>query len=306
MVGTGGGRAGGSRMAMSPPGPYASPSRAAAAAGATVAAAPYRMTRAVLFDLDDTLVGFRPGDPAALFRAGAERVYAYLSAHELPMPAFEPFCRRQRWLQTRASWATWLTGGEPDARRTLRKMCREFGLQRDESCLAKLGWLWYEPLVELTQVAADVLPTLRLLRANDLRLGLVANTPHLGAVVDQHLSDLGLLDLLPARAYSSEIGASKPHPHLFLHAMEQLGVSASETVLVGDDLKTDIVGAHAMGMTTVLLSTDPPRAARHYANHVIEHLGELAEVLQLRSTPATTPQSPIPPLQIDRPALAAG
>jgi HAD superfamily hydrolase (TIGR01549 family) len=269
------------------------------------------MTRAILFDLDDTLVGYRPGDAAKLFRAGAERVYAYLSAHELPMPAFEPFCRRQRWLQTRATWMTRLTGGEPDARRLLRKMCRDFGLQRDESCLAKLGWLWYEPLTELADVADDVRPTLALLREHDFQLGLVANTPHLGAVIDQHLSDLGLLEFFPARAYSTEIGARKPHPHLFMSALEQLGMSADEALFVGDDLKEDIAGAHRLGMRTALLSTNPPRAAAHYANHVIARIGELRELLHLPTAaaapnaPSTAPAPAIPPLEVERAAVAA-
>jgi HAD superfamily hydrolase (TIGR01662 family) len=264
------------------------------------------MIRAVLFDLDDTLLsyGAGDGDAAALFRAGAERVYAYLTAHELPMPAFEPFLRRQWWMRRRQEWVTWLTGGEPDARGPLRRMCREFGLQRDESCLAKLGWLWFEPLAETADVAADALPTLRLLRDHGLRLGLVANTAQLGAVIDQHLSDLGLLEFLPARAYSSEVGARKPHPHPFLNALEQLGVDASEAMFVGDDLKSDIVAAHRMGMTTVLLSDNPPRGTRYYANHVIEHLSELREVIQLPAV-TTTFESPIPPLQVEQPALAS-
>ena len=49
------------------------------------------MIRAVLFDLDDTLVQFPASDADELFGLGAERLYAYLSAHELPMPAFDPF-----------------------------------------------------------------------------------------------------------------------------------------------------------------------------------------------------------------------
>jgi FMN phosphatase YigB (HAD superfamily) len=263
------------------------------------------MTRAVLFDLDDTLVryGATRSDAAALFRAGAERVYAYLTAHELPMSAFEPFLRRQWWLRRRLDWTTWLTGGEPDARKPLRRMCREFGLQRDESSLAKLGWLWFEPLAETAHVAADVLPTLRLLRDSGLRLGLVANTTQLGAVIDQHLSDLGLLEFLPTRAYSSDVGARKPHPHPFLNALEQLGVDAGETVYVSDDLKSDLIGAHRLGMTTVLLSMHPPRGTRYYANHVIEHLGELREVLELPAV-TTTAENPIPPLQVEQPALA--
>ena len=75
------------------------------------------MIRAVLFDFDDTLVDFvRPPDARALIRGGAERCYAYLTAHGLPMPSFETFLRRQRRQRWTTQWADRLTGAAPDGR----------------------------------------------------------------------------------------------------------------------------------------------------------------------------------------------
>src|SRR3954462_830926 len=102
------------------------------------------MTRAVLFDFEQTLVDFPPADPRTLLEEGASRCYAFLSAHDRALPTFEAFFRRQRWLARRMRWMTRLSGGEPDMRSFLRRICRDFGLQRDQVSLATLGWLWYE------------------------------------------------------------------------------------------------------------------------------------------------------------------
>lgn len=47
----------------------------------------------------------------------------------------------------------------------------------------------------------------------------------------------------------------KPHPPMFEIALEQLGTDAAATLMIGDRLDTDIAGAKALGLPTVLLLT---------------------------------------------------
>lgn len=254
------------------------------------------MIRAVLFDLDQTLVQFPRNDADELFGLGAERLYAYLSAHELPMPAFDPFVGQQRWIQRKIDWVNWLTGAEPDGRRFLRQLCRDYKLQRDESSLTKLGWLWFEPIAERCEIPADAIRTLQLLTDHGIRLGLVANTTRMGAVHDMHLANAGLLDLLPARAYSTEVGTPKPQPAIFQSALDELGVPASQALFVGDDLKQDIIGAWRAGLQTAWLN---PRGGRDvHAHHTIERIEQVIDILELPRTPINR-TSPIPPLQVE-------
>jgi len=51
---------------------------------------------------------------------------------------------------------------------------------------------------------------------------------------------------------SCEVGYLKPHPRIFQHALDALGVGPEETVMVGDSLRADVGGAKALGMTAVL------------------------------------------------------
>jgi HAD superfamily hydrolase (TIGR01509 family) len=259
------------------------------------------MKRAVLFDLDDTLLEYRrPLNARALFDAGTARIYACLTSLGCSLPAFEPFARRQRAIARRIAWATRLTRSHPDGRRLLRRLCSDYRLQRDETSLAKLGWIWYQPTADAMALPPDVIPTLTALREVDVKLALVVNTPHLGAVIDQHLDSVGLLEFFPVRVYSSEIEASKPNPRPYQTALEQLGVSAPEAIFVGDDAAKDLAGARCVGMQTVLRATSPQQMReRRFADHVIERIEQLLDIFQLvvehagdRALP------PLPPLKV--------
>jgi len=266
------------------------------------------MIRAVLFDFDDTLVDFRRrGDARALFEAGAARVYAYLTARGCSLPSFEPFYSRQRAIARRINLRTWLTGGEPDGRRLLRRLCKDFGLQRDEPSLAKLGWLWYEPVLEHAGLAADVRPTLAALRDGDVKLAIVANTIHQGAVIDRHLEQLGLLEFFPVRIYSTEVGVRKPNPLIFQAALKALGgVVASEALFVGDDPKLDIFGAQRAGLrAAVRIPPHNPRGGRGMADYAIERIGQLLDIFDIVPTTqaqATLPITTLTPARVSAPA----
>jgi len=250
------------------------------------------MIRAVLFDLDDTLVDFRRGDRRALFEAGAARVYAFLTARGCSLPSFEPFYSRQRAIARRIDFRTWITGGEPDGRRLLRRLCNDYNLQRDESSLGKLGWLWYEPVLETAELPSDVIPTLAALRDGDVKLALVVNTIHQGQVIDRHLEQLGLLEFFPVRAYSTDLAARKPDPQLFNHALKELDIPASEALFVGDDPKLDIFGAQRAGMRAVLRIPRGSGRSRGMADYAVERISQLLDIFDI--VPATQAQGSLP------------
>ena len=51
----------------------------------------------------------------------------------------------------------------------------------------------------------------------------------------------------------------KPYPQLFDLALEGLGVNIGWIVMVGDNPSTDILGAHRVGITGILVSKRPSR-----------------------------------------------
>ncbi len=247
------------------------------------------MIRAVLFDIDDTLLDFDPETSPRAFTVGARRTYDYLRGRDLPVPSFEQFFRAHCMLAWRMKWMARLSGKEQSVRHVLRKLCLKLKLQRDEVSLARLGWLWYEPLVECASVAPDVVPTLVSLRDGGLKLGIVCNTPLQGDVIDQHLKLEGLLDFFAVRIYSSDVEYRKPDPRIFRLAMSELHVSPDETVYVGDRVKTDVLGAIKVGMRAVLRRKVGARDC-DVADATISSLSELLKLPLLKN--AIQPPAP--------------
>jgi len=96
-------------------------------------------------------------------------------------------------------------------------------------------------------------PTMVALRERGIRVGVLSNTMwprwHHEAVFSRD----GLLPLIDAAVYSSEIPHAKPHAQAFRAALDAVGCSASVTVFVGDRPWDDVHGAQEVGMRAVLL-----------------------------------------------------
>lgn len=73
------------------------------------------------------------------------------------------------------------------------------------------------------------------------------------------------------------IVVGKPEPPLFRIALERLGLAAAETAMVGDSVSSDVRGARAVGMRTVLYAPQGGAAAED-ADVVIRSFAELARL----------------------------
>ncbi len=102
-------------------------------------------------------------------------------------------------------------------------------------------------------------PVLAALRAQGLRLGLVTN----GWSDPQRrcLAGLGLQDAFDMVIVSREVGLSKPDPQIYRLALEQLGLSAADTLFVGDSPLNDAAGPQRVGMRAAWLPTSHPLPA---------------------------------------------
>jgi len=96
----------------------------------------------------------------------------------------------------------------------------------------------------------DVLPAFRQLKKWELTLGIISNLDRDLRPICQELGIDSYLDLILT---SREVGHEKPHPPIFLAALERAGAQPAETIYVGDHYDTDVVGAQRVGMKGVLL-----------------------------------------------------
>jgi putative hydrolase of the HAD superfamily len=97
----------------------------------------------------------------------------------------------------------------------------------------------------------EVVATLDALAALGLRLAVVSNWDER---LPRLISALGLAPRFEAIVVSQSIGVEKPHPAIFRAALERLGVSAEETVHIGDRRLEDVEGAEAAGLHALWLA----------------------------------------------------
>jgi HAD superfamily hydrolase (TIGR01549 family) len=95
----------------------------------------------------------------------------------------------------------------------------------------------------------DVRPTLQAL-SRTYRLGVLANQE---VWIRETMARDGIDGYFHAWAVSAEIGAEKPDPAIFEHALAEVGVPAGRCAMVGDRLDNDVVAARRHGMRGVWL-----------------------------------------------------
>ena len=104
----------------------------------------------------------------------------------------------------------------------------------------------------------DAAQVLQRLKACGVRIGVISD-------IHYHLAPLfeyyGLGQFIDSYTLSFEHGIQKPNPRLFELALEQLGVTASESLMVGDRPKRD-GGAAAVGIATLILPPVPNYTSR--------------------------------------------
>lgn len=144
----------------------------------------------------------------------------------------------------------------------------------DPALRKRLRRAWTDS-VDAAHLAKGALELLDDLRARGLRLALVSNTPPTSQLI---LDRLELRARFDAVVFSCDVGFLKPDPRIFQCALRQLGATAEETVVVGDKIRTDILGGAILGLRSVLLETRMHSIVednRSYVDAIIPSLEDL-------------------------------
>jgi HAD superfamily hydrolase (TIGR01549 family) len=121
----------------------------------------------------------------------------------------------------------------------------------------------------------ETLPVMQRLKEAGYILGAVSNwEPRLAALCANH----GLDELFDFVLASEAEGQAKPGPLLFEKALDLAGVQPEEAVHVGDNYREDVEGAHAVGITAVLLSRESTEPSPH--SPTIRNLEQLFPLLE--------------------------
>jgi epoxide hydrolase-like predicted phosphatase len=163
--------------------------------------------------------------------------------------AFDEFCRSEG---LEEGTVRRLFRDDPEALADLRRL-EKGEVTEDEFAASfgpRLGIADTENLIERMFAGlgpdAAMIETVRELRGEGVRTGLISNSWGTGIYDPSMLSDL-----FDAVVISGDVGLHKPQPEIYELGAERLGVPASECVFV-DDLRENVAGAEAVGMTAIL------------------------------------------------------
>jgi putative hydrolase of the HAD superfamily len=263
--------------------------------GVAVATIPVVTTRAVVFDLDDTLI--------------IEVSYAMASLHEAlgTLPGVDPVASEQPALD--AVRSVWTKGAD-------YQRCVELGFASWEGL-----WSTFEGNHHSVDGLITWAPIYRAEAWRAVGVALGIDDPGLLAIADRRFEDaqrrghpiiegmhdviaevgthhpMGLITNGPsdiqrlkleqaelastfaAEVISGELGVGKPEPEVFLGLLERLGATPEASLMVGDSWERDIEGGLAAGMSAVWISDGRTPPADLSRVTVIDSVRQLVDVL---------------------------
>ena len=114
------------------------------------------------------------------------------------------------------------------------------------------------------------------MRESGYQVGIITN-------LRQDLGELcqrvGLAPYLDFAVGSGEVGIEKPHPPIFIAAAEKVGTRLDEILHVGDQVRSDVMGAQRVGMKAVLIDRTG-HTPESEGCLTISSLSELLQVLE--------------------------
>lgn len=118
---------------------------------------------------------------------------------------------------------------------------------------------------------------MRYLRAKGYRMHMTSNGFH--EVQYRKLDACGLRPYFDTIILSEDAGANKPSPLYFDYAFRVSGASRETTIMIGDNLQTDIMGAINAGLHTIFFNRYPDNEKSQVATYTVTSLKEIMAIL---------------------------
>jgi putative hydrolase of the HAD superfamily len=228
------------------------------------------LIEAVLFDWGGTLTTFHNVDMIDAWRVAAE-VLAPGRVDEVAEALLE--AERDVWARTSTTMRSATTG------EVLRTASEAVGLPVETALHATAVERYLDHWAPTSQARPDARRVLHALKERRLRTGLLSNTHWPRRIHEDWLARDGILDLLDARVYTSDLEHVKPHPEAFGALLDAIGVAPAKAVFVGDRLHDDIAGAKELGMRAVWVRNDVVPSYDVEPDAVVDQLEELVGVV---------------------------
>ena len=213
------------------------------------------MLQAVFLDLGDTLVHLsRPWDD--VFHANLEALYKYVAKLGLQLD-YDRFAGTFVKVFNDASAKADVYKVEIPIEDIIRKVLRKSRLEVVGVDLVHNAMTeFFRPEVDTWQVYPDTVEALTALRNQGLKMGVISNAKGDWAV-RQIIKRNDLDQFFDVVVTSASMRIRKPRPEIFMRALTELNVTATDSAFVGDSIEADVSGARNIGMRPIHVRRRP-------------------------------------------------
>ncbi len=225
----------------------------------------------LFFDLDHTLWDFRSNSRETL-----RELYADEDALRSGIPSAEEFIAAYEEIN-HAMWASYAAGRIPkEVLRVLRfrDTLALFGI-KDGALASRIGHAYTDRCPQHGRLMPGALQMLGGLRSEH-RMHIITNG--FDEIQGVKLERSGIASFFDVVLTSERAGAAKPDPRIFAEALKRTRANAHESLMIGDNVEADMLGARRAGWDHVhyTAETDPDPEATHR----IAHWDEFAALLR--------------------------
>ena len=227
----------------------------------------------LFFDLDHTLWDYVKNSREALTEGyeelglkgmGVDNLAEYIASYEKANDFFWKHYRDGK------------IGKDEFREKRFEMMMKPWGLEGHRALSSKLTDHYISTSPFKTGLVEGTKEVLEELKSRGHKMALLTN----GFEEIQHIKvdRSGISDYFEALLTSDSLGYKKPNPLIFNLAMKRMGVEPSSSVMLGDNLEADIIGAKEVGMGQVFYN---PEGVDHKENiqHEVKSLVEILDIV---------------------------
>ncbi len=195
----------------------------------------------IFFDLDHTLWDFDANSKSAFAKL--------LEKNNLPL-SIDEFCQTYKPINT-AYWEEYSQGKKSKKEVKFGRLTDTFfslGIKTDREFINAFAHDYLQFLKKETKLIEGSVEILEYLK-DKYRLHILTN----GFIEIQEgkIHNTGLTKYFDQIISSEEIGKQKPHPDVFKYALNKAKTFAHKSIMIGDNFKSDILGAINAGMKVI-------------------------------------------------------
>ncbi len=135
---------------------------------------------------------------------------------------------------------------------SFEKLLLKFGIKVQETEKEEFVKVYYDYHIEYMEPFPDAIPTLEKIRNEfDGHVGVISDI--VDYLIHGILEKYDLYRFFDSITTSESVGVGKPNPLIFHTAFEKAGVSAEDSIYIGNSPRHDVLGAKGVGMKVILV-----------------------------------------------------